>query len=102
MSLDHSLAPELLNGGLDFLDHFATRGLIIEHLIDFPDVEKKLVSGRRTRVDVAIILSERGKKAEAASLLREQVRITALRGNHGHIDYVKNLAIRLGLGDLDT
>lgn len=93
-SLMAELCRRLETYALPFLNEFATRADILVRLAG------EVVSGwaePTPRIVRAIILRERGEIAEARRLLAEQVVST----NHtGHAQYVRELAQKLGLGDL--
>ncbi|MGL4287011.1 MAG: DUF4304 domain-containing protein [Phreatobacter sp.] len=83
--------------GLPFLHRLGTRAAIIRDWVAFNDAELLLPS--RARVDVAVLLAARGDAAGALRLLGEQASTTPLKG---HADYVRALALKLGLGELPT
>ena len=75
----------LKNGGLDFLERFGTRnGIICDWIGRTPD----------SRIVIAIIEAKRGHKEIACRLLEEQIAGTR---NTSHQQYVRSLAIQLGL-----
>jgi len=81
--------------GFPFLERFGSRDLI---LAEWEGQSENMGASNPPRIVSAIILSERGERDRARSLLREQVRETL---NPGHPKYVRSLAETLGLGRLD-
>lgn len=82
--------------GLPFLARHSTRDKI---LTEWQDRTQPLGAIGPPRIVMAIILAERGQTQEARSLLAAQVLQTQ---NARHPDYVRKLAIELGLPDLDS
>jgi hypothetical protein len=82
-------------GGLPFLDRFSTRDKI---LAEWHDRSENMGASNPPRIVKAIILTERGLSGRARELLAQQVLETR---NPGHLDYVRKLAKKLGLGSLD-
>jgi hypothetical protein len=85
----------LEEAGLPFLDRFSTRNKILG---EWQDRSQNMGASNPPRIVKAIILAERGLKAQARALLAEQVLETR---NPGHPDYVRRLARQLGVGSLD-
>ena len=82
-------------GGLPFLERFSTRDRI---LAEWADRSERMGASSPPRIVTAIILSERGLKEGARSLLARQAFETR---NPGHKNYVRKLANRLAVGSLD-
>lgn len=81
--------------GLPFLDRFSTRAKI---LTEWRDQTANVGGGSSPpRIVMAIILAARGDLSEARELLRMQAGETR---NPRHPQYVRELAVRLGLGSL--
>jgi Domain of unknown function (DUF4304) len=85
---------ELVRHGLPFLDRFHSRDRILHELMGL--TENIFLSP--PRIVCAIILAARGDMKAARSLLEAQSRETR---NPKHPEYVRALAQRLGLGNLD-
>lgn len=79
---------------LPFLDAFQTRDAVLQRAAD-------VWRGgcAPPRITCSIILARRGQADEARRLLEVEVRE---RGSHGHDAYVRELAQKLGLGDLSA
>jgi len=88
------VANELRNQGFSFLERFESRDKILHELRGL--TENTFLNP--PRIVCAIILAKRGEVEEARSLLRAQARETR---NPHHPEYVRGLAQRLGLGNLD-
>jgi hypothetical protein len=88
------VSRELRNQGFSFLERFESREKI---LLELGDVTENIFLNP-PRIVCAIILAARGKAEDARSLLRAQARETR---NPHHPEYVRGLAQRLGLGNLD-
>lgn len=86
----------ILHVGLPFLDRFKTRELIIRDWVN--------ANQRIGRLDVAMILLRRGDKPGAKRLFEDHLRISEAEGSEpyqlNHRRYVRELATRLGLGEL--
>jgi len=82
-------------GGFAFLERFSTRDKILG---EFHDSSERVGVGGPPRIVTAIILAERGQKDLARELLAKQVLETR---NPGHPDYVRKLAKRLGIENLE-
>jgi hypothetical protein len=97
--MSDSLVGELGRGlqlhGFPFLDRFSSRDKILS---EWHERSENFSAGSPPRIVMAIILVERGHKDRARELLAQQV-LEAL--NPGHPDYVRELAIQLGLGSVD-
>ena len=91
----HDLQRYLNDGGLPFLDKFSTRDKII---LQWEGRSGNMGASTTPRIVRAIILAERGQLEKARELLSEQVLETR---NPRHPEYVRALAKRLGLGDLN-
>jgi hypothetical protein len=93
-----ALVPEvsrrLVRDGLPFLHRYQTRDQILA------DADRLEAGGfgRPMKIVCAIILLGRGLNEAARRLLAEQAKDT---WNPGHPQYVRELALRLGLGSLD-
>jgi hypothetical protein len=85
----------LEEGGLPFLERFSTRNKILSA---WPAGVPPIGASSPPRIVKAIILAERSQVADARQLLEQQVLETR---NPGHPAYVRDLAKRIGLGDLD-
>lgn len=86
----------LIGVGIPFLDRFGTRD---EFVAEFKRTEGDVnVFGPAGRLDVAMILLARGDRPGAKALLQEQARQTEVRN---HRAYVRELSVRLGLGELE-
>jgi hypothetical protein len=85
----------LLRDAFPFLERFGNRDAI---LFEWKDRSKNLFEGSPPRIVCAIILAARGQTAEARKLLAAQAQETL---NPGHPKYVRGLATKLGLGNLD-
>lgn len=88
------LTKELVRHGLPFLNRFDSRDKILHELMDL--TENIFLSP--PRIVCAIILRARGDMNAARPLLEAQSRETR---NPKHPEYVRALAQRLGLGNLD-
>lgn len=77
------------------MERLGTREAIIRDWVNTNDSKVRLSA--RARVDVAIMLTKRGDTLEAIRLLTEQVNRTDVKG---HIQYVRALSLKLGLGSL--
>jgi hypothetical protein len=93
------VSAQLESAGLPFLERFGTRQAIIADWIPFNDGP-----GSRSniaRIDVAVVLASKGQTTSARALLSEQVERAEKQGLHnGHVEYVRELSKRLGLGDI--
>ncbi len=94
-SVTRDVLSALQSEGLPFFARFSTRDHIIH---EWNGLATHISEGSPPRIVLAIIFCERGEWDEARQLLRLQVLETR---NPGHPEYVRNLARRLGLGDLD-
>jgi hypothetical protein len=88
------VTKELLNQGVPFLERFDSRDKILHELRGL--TENIFLSP--PRIVCAIILAARGDAEDARSLLQAQSKETR---NPRHPEYVRGLAQRLGLGNLD-
>jgi Domain of unknown function (DUF4304) len=86
----------ILYTGIPFLERFSTRECILTDWIPFNETDERL--SNVAHIDVAMILLAQGRREEARSLLREQIKATEM---HNHIEYVRELSEKLGLGSLD-
>lgn len=86
----------LLHVGIAFLDRFRTRELIVRDWIS--------ANERIGRLDVAMILLRRGDKLGATRLFADHLRKSEMEGSEpfrqNHRWYVRELAMKLGLGEL--
>jgi hypothetical protein len=80
--------------GFSFLDRFATRAKI---LAEWREQTENVGAGSPPRIVMAIILAERGDAVRARQLLLAQAGETC---NPKHPEYVRALAMRMGLGSL--
>jgi hypothetical protein len=96
---DQALAQDLLErlarDAIPFFGKFETRDAILREWLSVP---KSPFAITPPRIVCAIILTERGRNEDARALLTAQARETL---NPGHPAYVRRLADKLGLGDLD-
>ena len=95
-SLSAEIERRLEGDGLPFLDRFATREMILDELL----TKTEIAYLSPPRIVCAIILVHQHRHEEARRLLSAQV-LEKTR-NPGHPVYVRGLAERLGLGDLDA
>jgi len=96
--LINDLRNRLAMNALPFLQRFESRETIIR---DWPDYyhKYKISSSSPPNIVLAIILVSQGRTEDAKLLLEKQIR----QSQHtGHIEYVRSLAIRLGLEPLST
>jgi hypothetical protein len=89
------IETRLERDGLAFLERFNTRDKILEKRNEERD---PLFLGAPPRIVAAFILAERGQHEEARTLLSTQARGTE---HPRHSEYVRELAHKLGLGELD-
>jgi hypothetical protein len=82
--------------GIPFLDRFSSREKIVA---EWADRSENMGAGHPPRIVLAIILGKQGKRSEARNLLALQIHESTR--NPGHLQYVRQLAKALGLGDLD-
>jgi hypothetical protein len=84
-----------------FLARFETRDALLKELLD--DAPAKGNRSPRSRIVCAIVLAARGQRSEARSLLIAH-RATHIRegGHPGHLKYIDDLAVKLGLDSLET
>jgi len=86
----------LLHVGIGFLDRFRTRELIVRDWISENE--------RIGRLDVAMILLRHGDKQGARRLFEDHLKVSEAEGSEpfrvNHRSYVRELAARLGLGEL--
>lgn len=87
------IQPLLLSYGLPFLDRFGSRDLILGELEGHGD---NLEYCAVPRIICAIILTRRGQVDSARSLMAAQT--LESRHNRNHPTYVRELAVRMGLG----
>jgi hypothetical protein len=91
------LQKRLEMDALPFLQHFETREAIIR---DWPDYfDKNIIGLSNPNIVLAIILANQGRTDEARFFLEKQVKETQ---HTGHKEYVRNLAKRLGLEELNA
>jgi hypothetical protein len=89
------LLQRLRRDAFPFFKEFETRDAILNQWLTAP---KAQYAGKPSRIVCAIILAERGRNEDARVLLAAQAKETL---NRGHRDYVRCLADKLGVGDLD-
>jgi hypothetical protein len=87
------IQPLLLSYGLLFLDRFRTRDLILGELDGHGE---NLEHCAVPRIVCALILSKRGHVDSARALMAAQA--LESRNNRNHPTYVRELALRMGLG----
>ncbi|CAN5477703.1 hypothetical protein BH10PSE5_BH10PSE5_16440 [soil metagenome] len=92
--LSQELTAAVLNKGLSFLDQFSSRDQIVEGWVRFN--ENELLITRVARLDVAMILLRNGDREGARDLFQDH--LAQADGPANHVEYVRELAIRLGLG----
>jgi len=90
------MCKRLEEHGLPFLARFESRDAILR---EWADVVNNPSAGSPPRIVRAIILVGRGRIDQARALLAAQAQETL---NPGHPAYVRELALRLGVGDLDA
>ncbi|MBN1345125.1 MAG: DUF4304 domain-containing protein, partial [Phycisphaerae bacterium] len=89
-----SVRERIGRDALPFLARFAMRDLILDEWRDVPD---SVSHCSPPRIAVGIILAVRGQREEARRLLADQAR----RSSHpGHVAFVRELAGKLGVGEL--
>jgi hypothetical protein len=86
----------LILDGLAFLERYDTRDKIIS---EWRGQAESLVAGRPPRIVLAIIHAKRGESTQARRLLTAQA--SESTRNPGHRAYVRTLARKLGLGELE-
>ena len=84
----------LLTYGLPFLDRFESRDKVLSELAGHG---KNLEYCSVPRIISAIILTKRGQRSEAKELMSAQTGETL---NRNHPAYVRELAVRMGLGEI--
>lgn len=87
--------PLLLAYGLPFLDRFQSRDLVLGEL---DGQAENLAHCAVPRIVCAVILARRGQLGAAKALLAAQAR--ECRHNPNHPAYVRELAVRMGLGEV--
>jgi hypothetical protein len=90
-----AVQPLILTYGLIFLDRFRSRDLILSELVGYGD---NLGHCSVPRIVSAIILARRGALDEARALMAAQAKES--RHNPNHPAYVRELAVRIGLGSV--
>ena len=93
--LVQEMCDRLAHHAFPFLARFESRDAILR---EWAEVENNQFGGSPPRIVKAIILVERGLTDQARALLAAQAQETL---NPGHPAYVRDLAQRLGVGDLD-
>jgi hypothetical protein len=84
-----------------FLARFETREALLSELLSGPSTAS--YRSPRSRVDCAIILAARGQRSEAHDLLAaHRAAHIRERGHPGHLKYLEDLAVELGLENLET
>lgn len=94
-NLVDDIAALILHVGIPFLDRFRSRDQIIRDWISFN--ENELAITAVARLDVAMVLLRNGDRTAARRPFQEHLNGTKLRN---HAAYVKELSVKLGLGDL--
>jgi hypothetical protein len=98
IAADHAtvadLCQRLADDGMPFLERFGSRERILR---EWSEAAKNVGAGQPPRIVMAIILAGRGQAHEARRLLRQQAEETP---SPGHAAYVRELAMKLGLGPL--
>ena len=89
------IQPLLLSYGLLFLDRFCSRDLILREL---EGQGENLEHCAVPRIVCAIILAKRGQSDAARELMAAQT--LESRYNRNHPSYVRELALRMGLGEI--
>ncbi len=92
-SMTQDVLRRLVQFGMPFLERFSTRQRILDEFAGVSENRYLAVP----RIVSAILLTGRGDAEEARRLLSDQSRETS---NRGHAAYVRELARRLGLGEL--
>lgn len=92
------LRNRLVMDALPFLQRFESREVIIRDWPDFYN-QHQFGSSSQPKIVLAVILAIQGRTEEAKLLLEQQVQQSQ---HNGHIEYVRSLAIRLGLEALST
>lgn len=87
----------LIDVGVPFLDRFGTRDQIVKRWVSFNENELRITLV--ARLDVAMVLLKRGDVEGARALFREHLAKPDILMNHA--EYVRELSVRLGLGDLN-
>jgi hypothetical protein len=90
---DTDLKHRLEADAFPFLSRLETRDLLLHEL----DVNP-LIGGPASSMTRAIIFAARGQFEIAKGLLKERIHVTK---DPGHIEFVKNLAEKIGIGKLD-
>lgn len=91
------LGQRLERDALPYFRRYETRKAILREL----GAGDPATGGNPARIICAVILAHAGMNDQARSYLQGQVLDPAVRSrNPGHIDYVHELSVRLGLGDL--
>jgi hypothetical protein len=92
----------IVHVGLPFLDRFRTRDLIVSDWIAFNEGAERL--SNVARLDVAKILLAQGDAVGAKRLFEDHLRQWEAKGSEahrqGHTTYVRELAAKLGLGEV--
>jgi len=89
----------LINVGVPFLDRFRSRDRVVEDWVAFNENELSITLV--ARLDVAMILLKRGDTVGAKKLFQDHLQIYLRKpSNANHGTYVRELAQKVGLGDL--
>jgi hypothetical protein len=90
----------LMDEGIPFLERFGSRHAIIRDWVKFNDGERGLTNV--ARLDTAMIVLRQGDIDAARKLFQDHLDEHRKHPvNPGHAPYVQELALRLGLGELD-
>ena len=95
-ALTEDLLQRLTRDAIPFFGRFDTRDKILAEWLAVP--KAPYAATTPPRIVCAIVLTKRGRKEDARALLAAQAKETT---NPGHPAYVRRLAAKLGLGDLD-
>lgn len=95
-ALTEDLLQRLTRDAIPFFGRFDTRDKILAEWLAVP--KAPYAATTPPRIVCAIVLTKRGRKEDARALLAAQSKETT---NPGHPAYVRRLAAKLGLGDLD-
>ena len=94
-----NLQLRLERDALPFLARFETRDFVFQEL---SRLKGNSGLGMPPRLVCAILLVHRGQNAKAKETLAAQIREAMDKGHKGHVEYVRLLSERLGLGSIPT